>query len=381
LGVKKTIAVIAAAPLTINFFLKDIIVEFEKNYNVIVMTNTSFYQDRLKIASQNVKIIDIKSKRDISFFSDIRTLIILLKHFSKENVSMAYTITPKAGLIGIVAAKIMRVPVRIHNFTGQVWQTKRGIFRYLLKKMDKLIYLLATKVVIDSHSQRDFLINNNIIGRNKSFVIGDGSICGVDTKLFSPNKIKKYKTRELLGIKKNKIVFLYIGRVTIEKGIIELIKAYSKVARKVNNTFLLIVGPNETNYRNMKKLCDINIRNSIKFLPLTHFPEEYMVASDICCLPSYREGFGSVIIESASCEIPAIGTNIYGLKDAIINGETGLLIKVKDIEDLAENMILLANNKDLRKKMGKNGRKRVVEKFDKNEVIKKLLKFIDKELS
>ena len=143
----------------------------------------------------------------------------------------------------------------------------------------------------------------------------------------------------------------------------------------------MIVGPNETKFADLKKLCDTNIYKSVKFLPFTTSPEKYIIGADVCCLPSYREGFGTVIIEAGSCEVPAIGTNIYGLKDAIEHGETGLLVEVKNIEDLAKNMILLAKNNDLRKKMGKNARKRVLKKFDSVLIIKKLMKVIDKKPS
>ena len=377
---KETMAIIATSPLAIKFFLEFIISEFEKKYSIIIMTNTSDNHDILRTLTSRIKIIDIKIKREINLISDIRTAFILMKHLSAENISVVYSITPKAGFIGILVSKIMKVPVRIHNFTGQVWKTKKGLIKHVLKSIDRLIYLLSTRVIVDSHSQREFLINNNIIKRQKSIVIGDGSISGVDIDLFSPNQHVKQEIREQLKTKSDAIVFLYIGRLSLEKGIIELIKAYSRVADKINNTSLWIVGPNETKINNFQQLYDIKYKDSIHFIPYTPTPERYMMAADICCLPSHREGFGSVIIESASCGVPAIGTKIYGLTDAIVHGVTGLLVEVKNIEDLSDNMILLAENSYLRKKMGKAARRRVVKSFDQRIVVKKLVDFIDKEL-
>ena len=307
---KETMAIIVTSPLAMKFFLEFIISEFEKKYSIIIMTNTSVNHDMLRTLTSRVKIIDIKIKREINLISDIRTAFILMKHLSAENISVVYSITPKAGFIGILVSKIMKVPVRIHNFTGQVWKTKKGLIKHVLKSIDRLIYLLSTRVIVDSHSQREFLINNNIIKRQKSIVIGDGSISGVDIDLFSPNQHVKQEIREQLKTKSDAIVFLYIGRLSLEKGIIELIKAYSRVADKINNTSLWIVGPNETKINNFQQLYDIKYKDSIHFIPYTPTPERYMMAADICCLPSHREGFGSVIIESASCGVPAIGTKI-----------------------------------------------------------------------
>ena len=222
---KETMAIIATSPLAIKFFLEFIISEFEKKYSIIIMTNTSDNHDILRTLTSRIKIIDIKIKREINLISDIRTAFILMKHLSTENISVVYSITPKAGFIGILVSKIMKVPVRIHNFTGQVWKTKKGLIKHVLKSIDRLIYLLSTRVIVDSHSQREFLINNNIIKRQKSIVIGDGSISGVDIDLFSPNQHVKQEIREQLKTKSDAIVFLYIGRLSLEKGIIELIKS------------------------------------------------------------------------------------------------------------------------------------------------------------
>lgn len=378
---KITLAIIATTPLTLKFFFSLIISKLHKKYNIVILTNTSKHPNLLIDFPKNVKIINIKIKREISFFSDIYSFLEILNYLRKENVSIVYSITPKGGFLGIVAAKILNIPVRIHNYTGQVWVTKKGIFRYILKKLDKLIYLLSTKVLVDSNSQRDFLIKSRVIGKSKSNVIGNGSISGVNIKLFSPNTRIRSEIRNLLGIKKNTIVFAFIGRLNIDKGIIDLIKAYSKVTSKVNNTYLLVIGPNEMAHKNLKQFANSDSRNLIKILPFTSSPERYLPAIDICCLPSHREGFGSVIIEAGSCEVPSIGTNIYGLKDSIEDGKTGFLVKVKNIDDLAKNMILLAKNNDLRKKMGKAARKRVMERFDQRVVLKKLLNFIDKEAS
>lgn len=377
---KKTVAIIITSPLAIKFFLKFIIAEFEKKYSVIIMTDTSVDYGIMGTFNSSVKIIDIKIKRKINIIYDIRTVFILLRYFSRENISMVYCVTPKAGLLGIVASKIMRIPVRIHNFTGQVWKTKKGIYKYILKKIDKIIYLFSTKVIVDSAAQRKFLLNEGIIKMQKSIVIGNGSISGVDIDLFAPNQNIKKEVRKTIGVKAEEIVFIFVGRLNFDKGIIDLIKAYSLIAGKVKNTSLWFVGPNETGIDDLKQLCEERHRDSIYFIPYTLFPEKYMIAADVFCLPSYREGFGSAIIESASCGIPSIGSKIYGLTDAIIDGKTGFLVEVGNVESLANKMITLATDKSLRIRLGSSAKTRAHKFFDQRLVVQNLIDFIDEEL-
>jgi glycosyltransferase involved in cell wall biosynthesis len=381
LSSKKTVAIIITTPLAIKFFLKFIIAEFEKKYSVIIMTDTSLDFGIMNTFSNNIKIIDIKIKRKINVIYDLRTFFILLKHFNRENISVVYCVTPKAGLVGIVASKIMKIPVRIHNFTGQVWKTKKGIYKYILKKIDKIIYLFSTKVIVDSESQRRFLLNEGIIKMKKSIVIGNGSISGVDIDLFAPNHNIREEIRKKIGVKSEEIVFIFVGRLNIDKGIVELIKAYSILASKVNNTSLWFVGPNETGINDLNHFCEEQHRESIYFIPYTLFPEKYMISADVFCLPSYREGFGSTIIESASCGIPSIGSKIYGLTDAIIDGRTGYLFEVGNVESLANKMITLATNKSLRIRLGSSAKTRVHKFFDQRLVVQNLIDFIDEELS
>ncbi len=378
---KKTIAIMATSPIAVKFHLENIIEHINEKYIVIVVTNLSEDSHRyLKNFSKEVRFFDSKMKRKISIIHDIRTLILLFRFFRNEKISMFFSITPKAGLLGSLASFFMRVPIRVHTFTGQVWQTKKGFYKRLLMFLDRLIYLLCTKVLVDSPSQRQFLIENRIISFKDSLVLGNGSFCGVDINRFLPNRDSRTNIRKMMRVSDTDIIFLFVGRFDIDKGIIELIKAFSLLLDEIKNISLWLLGPSENANKYLDELITIKESEKIKILPYSQSPEKYMAAADIFCLPSYREGFGTVIIESAASGIPSIGTNIHGLIDSIVDGKTGLLVDPGDIKSLSESMFKLASNQELRIKMGRAARSRAKELYSQDLVVPRLGHFIDNEL-
>lgn len=378
---KKTIAIMATSPIAVKFHLENIIEHINEKYIVIVVTNLSEDSHQyLKNFSKEVRFFDSKMKRKISIIHDIRTLILLFRFFRNEKISMFFSITPKAGLLGSLASFFMRVPIRVHTFTGQVWQTKKGFYKRLLMFLDRLIYLLCTKVLVDSPSQRQFLIENRIISFKDSLVLGNGSFCGVDINRFLPNRDSRTNIRKMMRVSDTDIIFLFVGRFDIDKGIIELIKAFSLLSDEIKNISLWLLGPSENANKYLDELITIKESEKIKILPYSQSPEKYMAAADIFCLPSYREGFGTVIIESAASGIPSIGTNIHGLIDSIVDGKTGLLVDPGDIKSLSESMFKLASNQELRIKMGRAARSRAKELYSQDLVVPRLGHFIDNEL-
>jgi len=276
---------------------------------------------------------------------------------------------------------LMGIPVRVHTFTGQVWQIKRGVFKFILMLIDKIIYLCSSKVLVDSPSQRNYLITNSIVKEKDSVVLGEGSLCGVDVERFSPNIEAKKIIRKKLNVAMDDVVFLFVGRLDLDKGIMELLQAYSKLSKNIENTSLWLLGPIETEMESLKEYVDVSSLKSIHFLPYSPSPELYMAAADIFCLPSHREGFGTVIIESAACGIPSVGTKIHGLTDSIVDGETGFLINTGDVLALNNAMQTLALDKPLRLSMGNAARNRVEEVFNQKIVVPRLIDFLDAELA
>ena len=295
--------------------------------------------------------------------------------FFKNRPHLTISLSPKAGFITALSSFLARISYRIHWFTGQVWVTKKGFVRTFYKILDKIIFNLSHHVLVDSYSQKKFLITNNILSKTKSSVLFHGSVGGVNVNKFKYKKTYRNLLRRKLKISKNDFVFLYLGRINKDKGVIDLIESF-KGFQKFNKVFLILVGPMETDY--IKKY--INKNKKISYVGKTLFPEKWFSMADILCLPSYREGFGSVIIEAGSCHLPSLGSNIYGINDAIIENQTGFLHKVGNISDIQKKMLFIINNKKLLKKYGINARKRVKKNFEENLISQKFLEFINSKI-
>ena len=342
-------------------------------YDVTIVTNLNTNRSILDNISNKVSFISLPIERNINLFSDLRALLLLISIFYKNGFSLVHSVSPKAGLLSALAAWTNRVPNRFHTFTGQVWMTKKGMNRWFLKLLDQIIVMLNTNILVDSFSQQDFLIEQGVIPKDLSIVLGSGSISGVDFNRFKPSKVHRDLIRNQLNIKDDCVIFLFIGRVKKEKGISELVQAFKNVSEQHSDVALLIVGPDEEGLKNELISCLGTCKEIVRFIDFTKMPEKYMAASDIFVLPSYREGFGSVIIEAASSGLPSIGSNIYGLSDAIKDKQTGFLVPVRSSKLLEEAMLKLAKNDKLRNEMGSNARKRAIYLFSQENITLELL--------
>jgi glycosyltransferase involved in cell wall biosynthesis len=366
------ICFVLTAELAVKAFLVNHLLALSEIYDVTVIVNTN-NPNFLKELGVKARVIPLAIARNVSLVSDFSCLIKLIKIFLKQDFSAVHSVTPKAGLLAMLAAWIVCVPLRIHTFTGQVWVTKRGIKRFLLKRFDCLIAFLTTHNIGDSPSQRQFLIDEKVMCSTKSIVFAKGSISGVDVAKFKPNKQVGDSLRQQLNIPNEAMVFLFIGRLTIDKGLLDLAQAFKYL--NAVSAYLLFVGPDEQNLQT--ELINIVGKDSqnVQFVGHTTTPETYMAAADVLCLPSYREGFGSVVIEAAAAGIPAIVSRIYGLTDAVIEGETGLLHEPHDINTIKSCMEKMMQNQTLRLKLGKQARARALEDFDSNQVTQEWVNF------
>lgn len=354
-----------AAEFSARAFLLNHLRALSKFYEVtvIVNTNNANFLDEIGIKA---KVIPLTIARDINLISDFSCLIKLIRILRQQKFSSVHSVTPKAGLLAMMAAWIVRVPLRIHTFTGQVWVTKVGVKRLLLKQIDCLIAFLTTHNIVDSSSQRQFLITEGVIDAAKSEVFAQGSISGVDTARFIPNPQAKESIRLQLSIQADAVLFLFLGRLTLDKGVLDLASAFSQL--KKNAVHLLFVGPDEQNMQAEIMRIIGQMNSNVHFVGHTHTPEFYMAAADVLCLPSYREGFGSVVIEAAATGIPTIASRIYGLTDAVVDGETGLLHEPHDVSEIKACMANMIKNTELRLKLGEQARARAVAEFD-NDII------------
>lgn len=373
---KTKICFVAAAEMSVKAFLLDHIRSMEQKYHITVITNTED-ENFLRPFGLSASVIPVYIERKISPIKDLKALGKLYRIFRKNRFDVVHSIMPKSGLLSMVAAYFAHVPTRIHTFTGQVWATREGFKRYFLKCFDILLSACATFILVDSHSQREFIIKEGVVSEAKSTVIANGSISGVDTKVFSPNPLSRNLIRNKFTIADGDVVFLFVGRLTLDKGLIDLSKAFSRVCRARKDVHLLVVGPDEEGVKiEMIKNCENN-RNRMHFENFTDTPEQYMAAADVFCLPSYREGFGVVAIEAASCGVPAIGTRIYGVVDAIEDGLTGFLYDPHNVDMLAALMLKMVEEPELRIKLGEKARERLESLFSKEIVISAFVNFYD----
>ncbi|HXH71761.1 MAG TPA: glycosyltransferase family 4 protein [Mariprofundaceae bacterium] len=348
--------------MTLKAFLKGHIAALQRQYDVSIVVNTN-HPDSLREAGIEGRIYPLQIARAIALKQDLKGLLQLIGLFRKERFDIIQSVTPKAGLLAMLAGFLARIPVRVHIFTGQVWVTQKGFFRWLLRSADRLIAVCATHLLADSASQRDFLIDQGIVNPKKIRVLASGSICGVDVERFRPDPEKRALVRKELGIPEGDLVFLFVGRLTPDKGMFDLARAFCQLGQRCREARLLVVGPDECDLQaEMKRLCTSCV-DRLHFVDYTEHPEQFMAAADLFCLPSYREGFGSSIIEAAASGIPAVASRIYGVTDAVVEEVTGLLHEPGDVDGLADCMLRFADSPEMRSRCGKAAYARACDEF------------------
>lgn len=370
----KKICFVATIPAVIHAFLREHIEAASEKYLVtVICNNTDIYL--LDGINARVKLIPIERKP--SPFDDLRTLLDIYKFFRRERFDIVHTHMPKTGLLGMLAAWLSFVPIRIHTFHGEVWSTLSGWRRHVLKLFDQLVVFLATDILLVSPSQRDFLVSEGILRLNMGKVIGAGSVCGVDHLRFHPDLFCRHEVRESLGIGLNAKVILFVGRLNRDKGMLDLAFAFDAVARCHSDAVLLLVGSEEDlPFSRIQEIC-CAASDRVHYVQFTSKPERYMAAADIFCLPSYREGFGMTVIEAAACGVPTVASRIYGITDAVGDGKTGLLFPVGDVTVLTQTLLELIEDNDLRQQMGNAACVRALELFSSERITGEMVMLYD----
>lgn len=360
--------------MTADTFLYEPIRYLSHDYDVYLISNLKS-GGSLQRLTDFAKVIDVDIYRNISIFSDICALFALFKLFRKYQFEIVHSVTPKAGLLAMTASYFAGIKTRVHTFTGQVWATKTGLKRVLLKFFDRLISFFSTHLLADSPSQLDFLIREHVVSSKKASVLNEGSISGVNVDRFKMDIQARKTIRNGLFVAASDVVFLFIGRLNREKGILDLARAFDKVANQHNNARLLIVGVDESGLRSEINEITSAHQSKVNFIDFTATPEAFMSAADVLCLPSYREGFGNVIIEAAAVGIPTIASRIYGVSDAVVDGKTGILFEVKDVNALQKSMETMIEDDKLRAQLGKAAHTRALESFSAQQLSKAWLRY------
>lgn len=336
----------------------------KKGYNEHVICSPSEFLPEYA-QRQHIKYKEVPINRKISISDDLKAIREVYKYIKANNIDIVEGHTPKGALIGIIAAWLARVPKRLYFRHGLVYETSKGLKRFILITCDRVTAWCATQVVCVSPSVLEISIKDKLGRKSKQRILGKGTCGGVDTQnLFNPDNVDKQEIdalRNSLGIKKDDFVIGFTGRLVKDKGIIELIRAFNMLQDR-EHLKLLLVGLFEE-----RDALPEDVQTSIlnaKDIIYTGFingrMEKYYSLMNVYVLPSYREGFPTGVLEAQSLALPILTTKATGCIDSILDGKTGLFI-THEPEDIAKkiDMIRCENAID-----GKNGREWVVKNFD-----------------
>ena len=282
----------------------------------------------------------------------------------------------------MLAARLAGVPHRLHTVAGLPLMEAIGTKRKILNFVEKLTYSSATRVYPNSKGLYDFILQNNFTQSNKLKIIANGSSNGIDTTFFSPAQVtekERVTLREKLNIQPDNFVFVFVGRIVSDKGINELIKAFSELQAAENNKLmgikLLLVGglENDLDPLNPETLAEINQNKDIISVGFQQDVRSFFAIADALVFPSYREGFPNVVMQAGAMGLPSIVSDINGCNEIIIEGENGLIIPSKNVEKLKEKMLTLAKDKNLYTKLKGNSRRMIENRYEQSVVWNALL--------
>ena len=338
---KKKVIRISTVPGTINGLLQGQLRMLSSNYNVIAISSPGKELKEIAIR-ENVRTIPIAMERRISFIKDIISLFRLIFVFHKEKPWMVHSITPKAGLLSMIAAWICKVPVRIHTFTGLVFPTAQGILKKILILTDKLTCFCATHINPEGKGVMNDLKKYQITAK-PMFLIANGNINGVDINYYSrTQEIEK----QSLNLKYDGYTtFCFIGRIVKDKGIHELLTAFCNIHSQNKLIKLYILGRFEEQDAINEADKEIILKHKdIHYVGYQKNIRPYLCASDILVLPSYREGFPNVVLQAGAMGVPTIVTDINGCNEIIQHSINGLIVPPKDSNALSNAMLSFIEN-------------------------------------
>ena len=375
---RKKIIRTVTVPQSIGFF-EDVIMRMkEEGYETVVVTSPGKELEAFRERYPEEKTIEVPMERHISLTKDVKSLWRMMKVLRKEKPYMAHSMTPKAGLLTMIAGCLTGVPVRVHTFTGLIWPTATGLKRKILMATDWLTCAFATHIIPEGQGVLNDLKDYGICSKPMK-VLGYGNVKGLD--------LAKFNTNRFVDFKKNHKVFryLFVGRVVGDKGINELVEAFVRLNKQYPETQLSLVGWFEPKLDPIKRdTLKLIEKNSNIVIRGPKYGDdlliEYMMA-DCFVMPSYREGFPNSVMEAGAMNLPSIVTDINGSREIIIHGENGLIVPTKDVNALYEAMVYMLLHKAEKNKMARNARPLIESRYEKSFVQDCLINYYKEILS
>lgn len=375
----KRICFVATLPITLRtFVLPQTLVLIRKGWEVTWISSNG--QEIREHLPSNVRFIESPIIRGVDLFGLPKAIFQLHGIFRKEEFSIVQYSTPNAAFVASTAAFFARVPVRLYAQWGIRYVGFSGFLRWFFKQFERWVCFCSTVIEPDSKSNLYFSVEEGLYKKSKGRVIGHGSACGVDLNRFDYRKkhVWREEFRKDLALTERDIVIGFVGSVRRDKGVNELLAACRKLFAQRSDARLLLIG-DKTFYEDLDRHLRDWAESSEKviFVPPTRDVPQYMACIDIFCLPSYREGFGMVVIEAEAMGVPVVVSDIPGPVDAMVNGKTGYVVKVRCIDELAEAINRLLEDKVLRENFGNNAHHFAVEHFEQQAFLR--LQLEDKE--
>lgn len=361
-------------PDSLNILLKGQLKFLNEHFDITAISGKSAHLQEVN-KREGVRVFSIEMERKISPIKDFISLVKLFLHFRKEKPTIVHSITPKAGLLTMLAGKLAGVPIRIHTFTGLIFPSKIGVMQKMLIAMDRLLCWSATHIIPEGKGVKQDLIQYKITSKPLK-IIANGNVNGIDVTYFSKDEISEIQQKNLkqeLGIQPNDFVLVFVGRLVTDKGINELVTAFSSI--KKDNLKLLLVGAEERELDPLKSETILEIKNNKNIIEVGFQKDvrPYFAISDCLVFPSYREGFPNVVMQAGAMELPSIVSDINGCNEIIVEGENGVIIPPKNVFYLQEKILFLYENKDFYKKLKQNAREMIVSRYEQSLVWNALL--------
>lgn len=323
-----------------------------------------------------INVYDYPVGRGFDFWGTFKSAFKFKKLCKKEKFDIVAYATPNGALYGSIGSWMAKVPNRVLLQWGMRYVGFEGIMRKVILGIEKLDCRLSTTIRNVSEKNRQMAIDDGMYKPEKCKVLGKGGTIGVDLSQYviADIPLRRKSIREKYTIPDNAIVYGFVGRLCKDKGVKELLLAFNQVSSCSDNTYLLLIGGIDVNSGIENDVIEKAKHNS-RIVFAGQVPNkdvvQYLSACDVLVHPTYREGFGMVLQEAAALELPTITTNIPGASEAIVDGETGLLVEKQDVDTLVVAMNKLLDPL-LRETLGKAGRKRIEKDFERNMMVERI---------
>lgn len=378
---KKKIIRACTVPQSLGF-VKGMLPDLCKKYEVVLLSSPGEQMNEIT-KEYGIKGIAVPMERHISVKKDIISLWRLIKVFRKEKPTMVHSMTPKAGLLCMMAAWLTKVPVRVHTFTGLVWPTEKGLKRKILMATDWLTCACATHIIPEGEGVKNDLIAGKITKKPLK-VLGYGNVMGVDMNRFSRRpEVMKIVTQKALK-SHDCFTFLTIGRIVRDKGINEMIAAFLRLQETNKNVRLILIGDYEDKLDPISEGTRKEIHDNTGIEAVGRKTDDellaYYAAADCYVSASYREGFPNTVLEAGAMDLPCIVTDINGSREIIKDSVNGMIVEPQNEEALYRAMNIMLTSKIDRENMAGRARKMIADRFEQGFVRKCLYDFYDKVL-